>query len=78
MPVDTHVARICRSIGLTARRTADWRMAREITDALAAIDPADPMKYDYAISRLGILERCPRRRDPMRCADCLIGDLCIL
>ena len=78
MPVDTHVARICRSIGLTARRTADWRMAREITDALAAIDPADPVKYDYAISRLGILERCPRRRDPMRCADCLIGDLCIL
>ena len=78
IPVDTHIARISRNIGLTKRATSNWNMAREITDRLADIDAADPVKFDYALCRLGILDHCPRRRDPHRCADCVIRDICVL
>lgn len=78
IPLDTHVARIARYIGLTSRTTADWKTAREITTRLARFDPADPVKYDFAICRLGILDRCPKRHDPIRCADCLLAPVCTL
>jgi uncharacterized protein (TIGR02757 family) len=84
MPLDTHVARICGNIGLTGRKNADspdcpnWKMAEEITRALKLLDPADPVKYDFALCRLGILDKCPRRLDPTRCKTCLIRDFCVL
>jgi uncharacterized protein (TIGR02757 family) len=78
IPLDTHVARIARYVGLTDRKAADWRTARDITTRLARFDPADPVKYDFAICRLGILDRCPKRRDPVRCAACLLAPVCTL
>jgi len=78
IPLDTHVARIAGNLGLTRRRAADWKMAQEITDHLRRLDPADPVKYDFAICRLGILDHCPRRRDPVRCANCLLRPVCTL
>ena len=54
IPVDTHVARLSRLLGLTARRQADWRMAEEITTALRVLDPADPVKYDLSLCHLGM------------------------
>ena len=59
MPLDTHVHRIALFTGLTRRRQADWRTAVEITDALRAFDPVDPVKYDFAIAHLGMLGKCP-------------------
>lgn len=78
LPLDTHVARIGRYIGLSARRTPDWRMAREMTESLRRLDAADPVKYDFALCRLGILDHCPRRRDETRCAACLLQPVCTL
>ncbi|MBE7415333.1 MAG: TIGR02757 family protein [Deltaproteobacteria bacterium] len=78
MPLDTHVARISRNIGLTGRANPDWRMAEEVTDALKKLDPADPVKYDFALCRLGILDRCPRKADPGKCSECLISPICVL
>lgn len=78
IPLDTHIARISRNIGLTARTTSDWRTASEITDALAELDPKDPVKYDFALCRLGILEKCPSARDRNACEECLIKDACVL
>ncbi len=78
VPLDTHVARISRNIGLTGRKSPDWRMAEEVTDALKELDPADPVKYDFALCRLGILDRCPRKADPVRCSECLISPVCVL
>lgn len=78
IPLDTHVARIARHIGLTDRTTADWKTALEVTDRLRRLDPADPVKYDFAICRLGILDHCPRRRDPVCCAACLLRPVCRL
>lgn len=54
IPVDTHIARICKQLNLTARKNADWKMAEEITDNLKKFDPLDPVKYDFAICHLGI------------------------
>jgi uncharacterized protein (TIGR02757 family) len=78
IPLDTHVARIARYVGLTSRASADWKTAREITTHLARFDPADPVKYDFAICRLGILDRCPKRHDPVRCTECLLAPVCTL
>jgi len=54
MPLDTHTARICRSLGFSARRSADWRMALEVTAALRALDPDDPVRYDFALFNWGL------------------------
>jgi uncharacterized protein (TIGR02757 family) len=72
VPLDTHVARIARALGLTRRADATWRTAREITDALRAIDPADPVRFDFALCHLGMSGACPRRRDRERCAACVL------
>jgi uncharacterized protein (TIGR02757 family) len=55
MPLDTHVARISRRLGLSRRRTADWKMAEQVTAALSRFDPADPTRYDFSLCRAGIL-----------------------
>jgi uncharacterized protein (TIGR02757 family) len=54
IPVDTHVARICRSLTLTKRRNIGWKMAEEITENLKKFDPLDPVKYDFAICHIGM------------------------
>lgn len=60
LPLDTHVARIVRQLGLTKRKQANWRMATEVTRRLRAFDPEDPVKYDFALCRVGVLgERIP-------------------
>ncbi len=59
VPLDTHVARVSRELGFTARKTVDWKTACEITDALRRYDPADPVRFDFSLFRLGMGE--PRR-----------------
>lgn len=76
VPLDTHVHRIATFLGLNRRKTADWKTARLITDRLAKLDPADPIRYDFAICRLGILDRCSRRRRKENCDVCLLRDVC--
>jgi uncharacterized protein (TIGR02757 family) len=64
MPVDTHVACLAGSLGLSTRRTADWRMAEEITGQLKKIDPDDPVKYDFSLCRAGMSDfrSCNKRK----------------
>ncbi len=76
IPVDTHVARIARYIGLTQRTTLDGRMALEITAALRKQDREDPLKYDFAISHLGILGDCPGVRSLPGCSPCPLVKVC--
>lgn len=54
VPLDTHVARAGRELGLTARRAADWKTACEITQALLRCDPADPVRFDFSLFRFGM------------------------
>lgn len=76
IPVDTHVARIARYIGLTKRTAIDGRMAAEITAALKKRDRQDPLKYDFALSHLGILGDCPGVRALPGCSSCLLVGIC--
>jgi len=75
IPLDTHVHRISRLIGLCDRRTQDAKTAREITEALRILAPADPLKYDFAIAHLGILGDCAGKRK-QTCAACPLDSLC--
>jgi len=76
IPVDTHVARIARYIGLTSLTTLDGRMAAEITASLKKRDRQDPLKYDFAISHLGILGDCPGVRTLPGCKPCPLVGIC--
>lgn len=76
VPLDTHVARVSRFIGLTRRATPDGKMAREITGTLRHLDPADPLRYDFALSHLGILGDCPGVRHRSTCAECPLYSVC--
>lgn len=78
MPVDTHIHRLSRYLGLTARASADARTAAEITAALRAIDASDPLRFDFALTHLGISGRCARRRVPAICVECPLNGLCRL
>ncbi|MBN2538711.1 MAG: TIGR02757 family protein [Deltaproteobacteria bacterium] len=54
VPLDTHLHRLCLSLGFTNRRQADMKTAMEITDAFRTMVPHDPVRYDFALTRLGI------------------------
>ncbi len=76
IPVDTHIHRISRNLGLTKRRTASWAAAEEITAALRKFDPEDPVKYDFALCHFGVSRECPSRQDPVKCERCVLQDVC--
>ncbi|MFP4105732.1 MAG: TIGR02757 family protein [Phycisphaerae bacterium] len=54
VPLDTHMHKMGQSMGLTARKSADLRTAIEVTRGFAAWCPEDPVRYDFALTRLGI------------------------
>lgn len=58
IPLDVHVARVGQCLGLTAYRAPGWPMAASITSALRALDPLDPVRYDFALCRLGMDGLC--------------------
>ncbi|MBP2673590.1 MAG: hypothetical protein H6Q84_430 [Deltaproteobacteria bacterium] len=75
VPLDTHMARMGEWLGLTRRRTRDWRMAEEITAAFRAIRPEDPVGFDYPLTRIGILRVCTLPRKGI-CSGCPVAPLC--
>lgn len=54
VPLDTHMHRIALAMGMTSRKAADIRTALEVTAAFRRISPGDPVKHDFALTRLGI------------------------
>ena len=58
VPVDVHMSRLCRILGLYSRKTVSLSTAVKITESFAEIEPADPVKYDFALTRIGILDNC--------------------
>jgi uncharacterized protein (TIGR02757 family) len=76
MPIDTHVENMSRAIGLTRRRSRNWKMVEEITERLALLDPADPVKYDFALCHTRMSGECRDRRHPVVCAPCTLRPVC--
>ena len=76
IPVDTHIENMSRAIGLTRLRTRTWRMAEDITRRLAALDPGDPVKYDFALCHKRMSGDCRGRRDALICTPCGLRPVC--
>lgn len=58
VPLDTHVIRVGQCLRLTTLKSPGWRMAADITASLRAIDPDDPVKFDFSICHLGMMNAC--------------------
>ena len=56
-PIDLHVARVAKRFGLLERKQVDWLAAVQLTDYLRTLDPKDPVKYDFALFGLGVIEK---------------------
>ncbi len=54
LPLDVHVERVARQLGLLNRKQADWLAVQELTRALKRFDPKDPARYDFALFGMGI------------------------
>jgi uncharacterized protein (TIGR02757 family) len=54
LPLDVHTGNVSRVLGLLLRRQNDWQAVEEVTAALRVFDPADPVKYDFALFGLGV------------------------
>lgn len=76
IPLDTHVMRVARFCGLTMRSDAGWRTAEEVTAVLRRIDPADPVRFDFALAHLGISGACRGHRDAAVCPTCPLDPIC--
>lgn len=56
-PIDLHVARVAKRFHLLQRKQIDWQAAVELTAYLRTLDPSDPVKYDFALFGLGVIEK---------------------
>ncbi|MGZ3940277.1 MAG: DUF2400 family protein [Flavisolibacter sp.] len=55
--MDVHVARVARQFNLIQRKQTDWQTTIELTAHLRQFDPKDPVKYDFALFGLGVVEK---------------------
>jgi uncharacterized protein (TIGR02757 family) len=53
MPLDTHTFKVSQKLGLLKRKTYDMKAVLELTETLKGFDSLDPIKYDFALYRLG-------------------------
>ena len=56
-PIDLHVARVAKRFKLLHRKQTDWLAAIELTEYLRSLDPVDPVKYDFALFGLGVMDK---------------------
>jgi uncharacterized protein (TIGR02757 family) len=58
VPLDTHVIRVGRCLGLTRYASPGWRMAADITASLRRLDPDDPVRFDFSLCHIGMMNAC--------------------
>jgi uncharacterized protein (TIGR02757 family) len=58
VPLDTHVIRVGRCLGLTRYVSPGWKMAADITASLRRLDPVDPVRFDFSICHVGMMNAC--------------------
>lgn len=57
IPLDVHVFKVASQLDILKRKKADWLAVEELTEFLKILDPNDPVKYDYALFSLGVLNK---------------------
>ena len=77
IPLDRHISRIARNLGLTSRKADDWKTAEEISQKLREFDPDDPIKFDFSLCHLGIAGKCTHGKDLELCRRCLLNQACM-
>ena len=75
VPLDTHVIRLGRCLRLTKYVTPGWKMAAEITASLRALDPRDPVRYDFSLCHIGMMKACGYRTK-QRDSQCPLRGVC--
>jgi uncharacterized protein (TIGR02757 family) len=75
VPIDVHMSRLCRILGFHSRKTVSLSTAIDVTKSFAEIEPNDPVKYDFALSRIGIVENCSGHYGKY-CDDCELLSFC--
>jgi uncharacterized protein (TIGR02757 family) len=75
VPLDTHVIRLGRCLRLTKYTSPGWKMAAEITASLRALDPSDPVRYDFSLCHIGMMKACGYGT-PQRDSQCPLRGLC--
>jgi uncharacterized protein (TIGR02757 family) len=63
-PIDVHVDRTARQLGLITRKQTDWKTAVELTENLRSLDPNDPVKYDFALFGLSVDQKNGYKASP--------------
>jgi hypothetical protein len=58
VPLDTHVIRLGRCLRLTRYASPGWKMAADITASLRRLDPVDPVRFDFSICHVGMMNAC--------------------
>ena len=76
IPLDTHIANMAHAIRLTRLRSRTGRMAADVTETLRRLDPADPVKYDFALCHTRMRGDCLDQRDPRVCPGCGLRPVC--
>jgi len=75
VPLDTHVIRLGQCLRLTRYVSPGWKMAAEITASLRALDPKDPVRYDFSLCHVGMMNACGFNR-PQRDSQCPLRGVC--
>lgn len=75
VPLDTHVVRLGRCLRLTRLTSPGWNMAADITAALRAVDPDDPVRYDFSLCHIGMMSACGFKR-AQKDSQCPLRGLC--
>ncbi len=77
MPLDVHVNRIAGRLGLVnPKGAANFKKAAALTERFREFDPADPVRYDFALCSLGKLGHCEKKPDPASCLACVLRECC--
>jgi uncharacterized protein (TIGR02757 family) len=76
IPLDTHIGRIAKRIGLTRRSDLGWKTAEEITQSLRLVDAADPVRFDFALCHHGMSGVCAPSPKVESCAGCALLPVC--
>jgi uncharacterized protein (TIGR02757 family) len=58
VPLDTHVIRLGRCLALTRYTSPGWKMAADVTRSLRALDPDDPVRFDFSLCHVGMMNAC--------------------
>jgi len=75
VPLDTHVIRLGQCLRLTRRVSPGWSMAADVTASLRVVDRDDPVRFDFSLCHVGMMNACGYKR-AQRDSQCPLRGAC--